>query len=244
INTTPPDLLTGQRGRQPSQLSAASGLFTPRMDTPASFISTPKIGDSLARHVGLPPLNTSRRADSSASSSLVSPTDSVDNLMLQDSWAAKAKRAAKLPPPEPAPRPIQGPADIIRRNRKGQRIDSSIEYESDAFNVVKKLKLCNQHYLMPDGCNKSHKCHHRHDYRPTDKEMKKLRAVARETPCKRGTACEEEGCIHGHRCPFPMATEGSSRGIGCLNGKSCRFPREMHGIVDLAPVRMTKITGI
>ncbi|OQO14696.1 hypothetical protein B0A48_00077 [Cryoendolithus antarcticus] len=182
INTTPPDLLNGQRGRQLSQLSAASGLLTPRMDTPASFISASKIGDSLARQVGLPPLNTSRRADSSASSSLVSPTDSVANLMLQDSWAAKAKRAANLPPPEPAPRPLQGPADIVRRNRKGQRIDSSIEYESDAFSVVKKLKLCNQHYLMPNGCNKSHKCHHRHDYRPTEKETKILRAVARGAP--------------------------------------------------------------
>ena len=64
--------------------------------------------------------------------------------------------------------------------------------------------------------------------------------VARETPCKKGHGCDDVKCIYGHRCPFPLATEGSMRGIGCLNGNACRFPSSMHGM-DTQAVRVKTV---
>ena len=55
--------------------------------------------------------------------------------------------------------------------------------------------------------------------------------------------CDDKKCIYGHRCPFPVATEGSLRGSGrCLNGEHCRFGHEMHG-VDSKIVKTVRVTG-
>ena len=106
--------------------------------------------------------------------------------------------------------------------------------------------MCNQFYIGNGCCHyeagKADKCPHRHDIKLNAQEKHYLRVVARETPCKRGTHCEDLKCIYGHRCPFPPATEGSMRGANCINGENCRFPREMHNM-DMVPVKTTKITG-
>ena len=133
------------------------------------------------------------------------------------------------------------------RNLKGQRIDDTLDYDRDEVQRLKKLKMCNQHYIGLGCCHynagKSDKCPHRHDIRLTTKERYSLRVVARETPCKKGFECDDVKCIYGHRCPFPLATEGSARGSGmCLNGDNCRFSRDMHG-VDTKVVKKTLITG-
>jgi hypothetical protein len=98
---------------------------------------------------------------------------------------------------------------------------------------LKKLKLCNQHYIGRGCCHwqaKNGACPHKHEYQLSTKDKKWLRVVARETVCKKGTYCVDFECIYGHHCPYPKANEGSMRGIGCINGDACRFGREMHGM--------------
>ncbi|KAF2724851.1 hypothetical protein K431DRAFT_216930 [Polychaeton citri CBS 116435] len=136
---------------------------------------------------------------------------------------------------------------VIRRNRKGQRIDPALtQYDDDDFKRLKAMKLCNRHYLLPDGCHIDHQtpgmCTYRHDLKLNKAQMNIIRAVARETPCRNGTGCDDVHCMQGHHCPFPKATEGSMRGLGCQNVERCAFPREMHG-VDNNPVRLVDASG-
>ena len=105
---------------------------------------------------------------------------------------------------------------------------------------VKKIKMCNMHYLHPNGCKFSEgKCQHRHDYKATNAEIDILRSVSGETACLNGVRCSDVPCLYGHRCPYPPVTEGSMRGLVCQMGEKCRFPREMHGIKDATLVRAT-----
>ena len=127
----------------------------------------------------------------------------------------------------------------IKRNKAGQRLDDILDYDREDVQRVKKLKSCNQHYIGENGCchfnaGKPDKCPHAHHHKFTEQDLKTLRVVARETPCKKGHYCEDPKCIYGHRCPFPVANEGSMRGLGCLNGNACRFPASMHGMDTVA----------
>ncbi|KAK0264199.1 hypothetical protein LTR91_010182 [Friedmanniomyces endolithicus] len=170
------------------------------------------------------------------------------------SWALVAKSSAarllsSAPTSSSAATPSNGTsvAKEILRNRAGHRVDEPLDYDREEVIRLKKLKMCNQHYIGGGCCHynagKSDKCPHKHEIRVTAQERYLLRVVARETPCKKGLFCDDKKCIYGHRCPFPVATEGSLRGSGrCLNGEHCRFGHEMHG-VDSKVVKTVRVTG-
>jgi len=236
-NNNPYDLL-GDLRRDSRALSGASSAFTPRNATP---FFTPGGGIPQIDGPGLTFRPPHLRSDSLASS-----TNSSDNGV--KTWAGAAKVAAALPFTD-LPRPTSqhaGFTSAITRNKKGQRLDVALEYDREEVQRLKKLKCCNQHYIGQGCCHynagKVDKCPHAHDFDLSTRDMHHLRVIARETPCKRGSECDDIKCIYGHSCPFPMASEGSMRGIGCLNGSACRFPDGMHGM-DKVPVKMIKVTG-
>ncbi|KAH9827470.1 zinc finger protein [Teratosphaeria destructans] len=240
--TTMPDLLTGTAAAyrprvDSSGLSADSAVFTPRTGTPYSPAYSPGVQR-----------NSHLRA-ASITSSLNSSEPDTPVTGAIGSWSNIAKASASKPFVDIKPRTASNSADMhmeILRNVKGQRIDPPLEYDKDEVQRLKKIKLCNQHYIGPNGCchynaGKEDKCPHRHDKKMTKHELHCLRIVARETPCKKKMDCDDPTCIYGHRCPFPTATEGGMRGSGyCLNGENCRFAREMHG-TDTRAVKTVKI---
>lgn len=237
------DLLTGQPAipRKDSRgLSATSGVFTPRANSPFSpgRGTNPQLDGQTAMSQRLPHLRT----NSVASSEYSSESGAAN------SWATIAKSSSALPfrdlPQAPS---SAAPPKTILRNLSGQRVDETLEYDRDEVLRLKRLKMCNQHYIGNGCCHynagKSDKCPHRHDVKLNEHQRYMLRVVARETPCKKGFGCDDTKCIYGHRCPFPLATEGSSRGSGmCLNGENCRFSRDMHG-VDTRVVKRILATG-
>ncbi|KAI7017328.1 hypothetical protein KC355_g3723 [Hortaea werneckii] len=250
----PPGLLTGPlntnaqtfRPRVEScGLSATSEVFTPRTASPfSSFTSSGAQLHQLDGQV------LAQRLPHLRSTSMTSSAESSDSGAAGlGSWAAITKASSALPYTEipKASRPFETAAKTISRNIRGQRIDEPMDYDKDEVQRLKRIKMCNQHYIGQGCCHynagRSDKCPHRHDIKLTPQERQWLRVVARETPCKKGTECDDVKCIYGHRCPFPVATEGSSRGSGmCLNGENCRFPRDMH-ITDTKIVKTTRITG-
>lgn len=233
-------------------LSGASQAFTPRTTTPYSPVFSPhSTMAQLSMHTrmnGEPHI----RSDSIGSSLMSTSDASINASSNGGAWAKMAKGAAALPLTDMTVRQqsqmeVSHPVSvIIRRNRKGQRIDDPLPYDREEVQAMKKQKYCNQHYIGVGCChhnaNKTEKCPHRHDKTLNKAQLATLRVVARETPCKRGTDCDDPKCIYGHRCPFPAATEGTMRGIGCLNGENCRFPRDMHA-VECIPIKYTRVTG-
>lgn len=146
-------------------------------------------------------------------------------------WSAVARTNQHKPVTTAYQRENTEPINPIRRNKQGYRLDDIPEYNREEVQRVKALKMCNQKYLGINGCcHRPEKCPHRHDLKPSNAELKTLRVVARETPCKKGTGCDDPHCIYGHRCPYPPATEGSMRGAQCVAGSECRFPHEMHNM--------------
>ncbi|KAK0361064.1 hypothetical protein LTR91_026590, partial [Friedmanniomyces endolithicus] len=81
-------------------------------------------------------------------------------------------------------------AKEILRNRAGHRVDEPLDYDREEVIRLKKLKMCNQHYIGGGCCHynagKSDKCPHKHEVKVTAQERYFLRVVARETPCKKG----------------------------------------------------------
>ncbi|KAK5119010.1 hypothetical protein LTR62_000221 [Meristemomyces frigidus] len=229
---SPPDLLTGyvDLRRDSRTLSGASDAFTPRSGTPVTRYGTPSYINESPAHL--------RTVSTTSSNS--------DNI---NTWAGKVKASAALPfmdktSASPVSSALTGSSDIPR-NRAGQRIDETLEYDREEVQRLKRLKMCNQHFIGLGCCHfnagKAEKCPHRHDMKLNKHELHCLRIVARETPCKRGLFCDDVKCIYGHRCPFPTASEGSMRGSGrCMNGEACRFNAEMHG-VDTRIVKFVKV---
>jgi len=237
----PSDLLKDLR-RDSRVLSGASGVFTPRTNTPYTPVVSPdgSIPQLDGQLLTIRPAHL--RTESTASSTTSSEAAGAKT------WAKVSGSAAALPFTDLA-RPASQQTEVIsaiRRNRKGQRLDEPMDYNHDDVYRLKKLKCCNQHYIGVGCCHfnasKADKCPHRHDAKLSTKDLYNLRVVARETPCKKGTDCEDVKCIYGHCCPFPIATEGSMRGVGCLNGDACRFPAVMHGMDKMA-VKTIKVTG-
>lgn len=216
----------------PRSISAVKNSTTSGMDTPRSVSSVPNGHNS---HNGLPPGLPAAlpvRPNSVVSSVASTSTDTTG----PKTWAKLAQAVATQPQTDLVPRPVEAPRPT--HNKKGNRIDPPLEFEYAELQRVKKIKMCNMHYLHPDGCRlPASKCYHAHEYKPTEQELKILKCVSRETPCFNGVECAETVCVYGHRCPWPVATEGSMRGYGCANGDKCRFPREMHGIKDSVPAR-------
>lgn len=147
------------------------------------------------------------------------------------SWAAKA--AAPAPPA--SEKLVYKPANretVIARNRAGQRVDPpNKDYDKAEVDRVKKLKMCNVHFLRQE-CPYDDGCTHVHDCHPTKEEVATLRLVARMAPCLNGSGCSDIKCIYGHRCPAPSHRSNSAaKGTkSCIFGEACKFPPELHDI--------------
>ncbi|MCJ1388175.1 hypothetical protein MMC18_001020 [Xylographa bjoerkii] len=132
------------------------------------------------------------------------PSDSTNNSMMNPmaaSWATKAISAPPAqiasPPPTPQPANLEN-ANKIPRNKFGQRIDPTIQYDKNEVKRVQKIHMCNVHFLRRD-CPYGDDCTHDHFYKPNKNELMTLRFVARQTPCHFGSACDDIKCIYGHR---------------------------------------------
>ncbi|KAJ5980779.1 hypothetical protein N7481_008077 [Penicillium waksmanii] len=128
------------------------------------------------------------------------------------------------------------PPKTVERNKYGQRVDR-LDFKSiprDELNRLKKLKLCNYHFLLGE-CPNEENCYHDHDRKLTRQELHILSAIARMTPCRFGLECDDPECIYGHRCP--QSEPGKKT---CFRGDSCRFEPVAHGI-DTNIVKVTKV---
>ncbi|KAF1357435.1 hypothetical protein EJ07DRAFT_128527 [Lizonia empirigonia] len=184
---------------------------------------TPQVMDSWATAVDLPRMPSSSTVTSNGCISINSPP-------LMTTWAAKA--AAPAPPVSASP--AYEPADrneVIARNRAGQRIDPPCkDYDKTEVDRVKRLKLCNVHFLRQE-CPFDTQCTHYHDYKPNRSELAFLRLVARMSPCQNGSGCRDVKCIFGHRCPAPLSKTKVSKGTrSCIFAETCKFPVELHDI--------------
>ncbi|GKZ89175.1 hypothetical protein AnigIFM59636_010898 [Aspergillus niger] len=124
---------------------------------------------------------------------------------------------------------------IVERNKYGQRVDR-VDFKSiprEELNRLKKLKLCNLHYLLGE-CTVDN-CQHDHSRKLTKNELSILSAIARMTPCRYGLECDDPECTYGHRCPH---AEPGKR--DCYWGSNCRFDPAAHGI-DTNIVKLTKV---
>ncbi|QQK40568.1 CCCH zinc finger protein [Penicillium digitatum] len=132
--------------------------------------------------------------------------------------------------------PGASPPKTVERNKFGQRVDR-LDFKSiprDDLNKLKKLKLCNYHFLLGE-CPNEENCYHDHDRKLTRQDLHILSAIARMTPCRFGLECDDVECIYGHRCP--QSEPGKKT---CFRGDSCRFEPVAHGI-DTNIVKVTKI---
>ncbi|KAF7187199.1 hypothetical protein HII31_11454 [Pseudocercospora fuligena] len=211
-----------------------SAVFTPPSQTPAP--ATPALSPKTLGSDALGSLRNDLTRTNSMSSVALSEAAPSVSTPTGGGWANIAKGSAHLPykdltkkvAVEPLP---TGPAVLL--NKYDQRIDVDMEYDHDKVFSLKKIKLCNQHYIGRGCCHYqagNRNCPHRHDAILSAEDRKWLRVVARETVCKKGTACLELDCIYGHHCPYPKQTEGPQKGVACINGVSCRFAKEMHGM--------------
>ncbi|KAI9655922.1 MAG: hypothetical protein M1831_004767 [Alyxoria varia] len=164
---------------------------------------------------------------SGASSGHNTPAGSSTNL----SAIGSSGTVRPLSIPEPPALP-----EHVPRNRRGQRIDPVIKHDKEEVDRVKRLKLCNVHFLRRQ-CPYGDGCSHDHKYRPTLNELKTLSLVARMAPCVRGSECEDPKCLYGHHC---MAPEGREKGKLCIFGDGCKFPRDLHGI-DRVSVKVVRV---
>jgi hypothetical protein len=112
-------------------------------------------------------------------------------------WAGRAAVAAAMPPPTPpveksTPEPTARPLskDNIPRNRNGIRIDPPVKHDKSEVERVRKLKMCNVHYLRGE-CPYNGKCTHKHNVVPTKKDLEILKVVARYACCRAGGGCAD-----------------------------------------------------
>lgn len=102
--------------------------------------------------------------------------------------------AVSLAPPTPQQDP---PVPRIDRNKYGQRVDPTLIYDKESVRKMRGLHLCQNHYLRE--CTYGDGCVNRHDYNPSKNELHTLKVVARQTPCKFGTDCDDPYCTYGHK---------------------------------------------
>jgi hypothetical protein len=129
------------------------------------------------------------------------PSESVSSLgdasyakpSAMSTWANRAAAVAAAPPPTP-PSEKATPASLtkntIPRNRKGQRIDPLMKHDKGEVERVRKMKMCNVHYLR-DECPYGNKCTHKHDRTPAKKDLEILKVVARFSCCRTGSSCDD-----------------------------------------------------
>ncbi|GAB7328681.1 hypothetical protein MBLNU13_g00605t1 [Cladosporium sp. NU13] len=235
-----------------SNIIPSIATVTPRTGTPASTVETASGNLPVSRSRNDSGASSATSAVETASGNLPTPHSRNDShassiasatvpalaAPAAKSWAKLAQDVATLPQTSTVQRPVDPPSRL--HNKKGQRIDPPFLLDWEALKRVKQIKMCNMHYLHPQGCKfPEEQCNHRHSYKATDAELVILRSVSRETACRNGIGCDDPDCLYGHRCPYPPVTEGSMRGLACQLGEKCRFPREMHGIKDATPARAT-----
>lgn len=239
------------RGRLDSKGSVFnpnSAVFTPpQSQTPAPVtppLFSPKSGipNGVANGVtngsdAFAPLRNLTR-NSSLSSVALSEAPAAGGAPSGLGWANIAKASAQLPYKDLTKKTVEAEAQLtagtgILLNSQDQRIDKAMDYDHNKVYELKQHKLCNQHYIGRGCCHYeagNRNCPHRHDMKLNSEDLKWLRVVARETVCKKGTACRELGCIYGHHCPYPKLPDGPRKGVDCINGASCRFHKDMHGM--------------
>lgn len=226
------------REYEPVPTNMVTAILSPGMMTPPS--STPPCSSRSNSRLDMAAATISYASHLRKASIESSPNSSDTALPKPVTWASTAKKVANLPVTV-APRVARVEPGVLRRNKKGQRLDPPTpEFKKDEVNRLKKMKLCNSYYLRNDCTYKDEKCTHDHFYKPNKSEMETLKLVARMSACIYGSECDDPKCIYGHRCPFPEAKIGSMRGRGCINGENCRFPVHMHAM-DNVPVKISKI---
>ncbi|WEW60260.1 hypothetical protein PRK78_005745 [Emydomyces testavorans] len=191
--------------------------------------------------------STVRSLPAAAQSRSISPSPSHNGLVRASSnssggptsqtWAATTAAVASTPLTDltTSLNPSTPTTRVVERNKYGQRVDR-LDFKTipkDELKRVKKLKLCNQYFLLGECPNLS--CYHTHDYKLSKNERVILRAVARMTPCHFGTDCDDPECIYGHRCPQSEVGRKD-----CYWGENCRFDVSEHGI-DTNIVKTTKV---
>ncbi|PGH00915.1 hypothetical protein AJ79_08070 [Helicocarpus griseus UAMH5409] len=195
--------------------------------------SNPSIPSLSSGHMPALSPNTPSNNLSRIPSSSAAPSNGTST---PPTWAATAGAGAQGPFTDlTASKPSSPSPPKVERNKYGQRVDR-LDFKTipkDELNRVKKLKLCNLYYLLGDCPNLS--CYHTHDHKLSKNERVVLHAVARMTPCRFGTDCDDPGCIYGHRCPQSEVGKKD-----CYWGSNCRFDTASHGI-DTTIVKVTKV---
>ncbi|KAI5460831.1 hypothetical protein BGZ63DRAFT_358947 [Mariannaea sp. PMI_226] len=141
-------------------------------------------------------------------------------------YASAAARAASISAPTQTTQSSSTASRIpiptqILRNKRGQRVDSQLFYSLQDFNNLKGRKLCNMFHLL----GKCHyldtyrECQHTHGERLNATERVALSAVARQSPCQFGSACNDPECLSGHCCTRPNCALAT-----------CWFPAALHNI--------------
>lgn len=210
-----------------------------------SLFRAEKINVNAAQILGPAAIRSLTRTPSESVSSLTESGYNKPGAI--SSWASKAAAAATVLPPTP---PVQKTVlalpltkETIPRNRAGQRVDPILKYDKEAVDKVRRLKMCNIHFLRNE-CPYGEKCTHRHDKAPTPKELEILRVVARMACCRNGSACEDPKCIYGHRCQAPERMDKAKYlndgGRTCIFGPECVFGPEFHD-TDLNVVKTTRV---
>jgi hypothetical protein len=196
-------------------------------------------------------LNSANKSGAATPSRQLSrtPSDSVSSGTAPGAlmnWAAKAAAAvpAANKPTDVAKEVSFTYSGNIPRNRKGQRVDPDIpNYSKPDVDRVKKMKMCNVHYLRKE-CTYGDKCTHRHDYKPSKQDLEWLKVVARMAACRHGAGCDDSKCIYGHRCQAPERGDKgkivNDGGRTCIFGVECVFPPELHNM-DCQAVKMIKV---
>ena len=104
-------------------------------------------------------------------------------------------------------------APIVRDNR-GRRIDPPVFHNSLVEKVAER-KWCNNFHLK-SFC-KFPNCEFKHGS-IDEAQLNALYYVARQAPCRWGSACNDPYCFAGHHCSHQP----------CLQGKKCKFPISLH----------------
>lgn len=142
------------------------------------------------------------------------PTPAIDYA------TAAAKPPAALSTAPKGSTTTKGPV-IILRNKLGHRVDPPLNCTMGEFMELKARKLCNSFHLL-DKCRHQESygnCQHEHGEKLNPRQLVALRAVARQSPCQNGLACDDPDCIAGHRCTRDNCFQAT-----------CRFPAQMHGV--------------
>ena len=137
------------------------------------------------------------------------------------SWVAAVQNGTTQPETRIAPAQTPAPtssSQLIPRNNRGQRVDLPITVPRYMVNEIKRLKLCNNHYLAAP-CHFAD-CQHPHHVKLNETQTDALRCVARMAPCKYGGLyCDKRDCYYGHKCFREPCDK-----------RLCEFPDEMHGV--------------